>query len=278
MDNRANRKPKKFKYRFSIVFFVTVLIFGVVFYNYMKNTTLEDVLANEKEQPSVTDSQTTTAPDNVEQVTDISNTKEIVNPVPESEKLANDYFNNCVFIGDSITYGLSTYGLVPVNSVYASVGMSLQKAETAKIDTQYGKTTVLDALQQRNPENIYIMLGSNGAAYMQISEMYQAYTAFVSKAAETCPNANIYIISVPPVTAGKEESKESPILNLDISAFNDKLLDFANTKGYNYLDLHSALADESGKLPDAVAENDGMHFKLSAYETFVDYILTHVAK
>ena len=272
--DKKNNKPKRLKYRFSIIFFGTVLIFGIVFYNYMKTTTLEDVLKNESIQNELnnTDNQPVDT-----QVTEEETEKPeiIVNPVPESEKADADYFNNCVFIGDSLTYGLSTYGLVPANSVYASISMNVAKAESTQIDTQYGKMTALEALQQRTPDNIYILLGSNGVAYMSVSDMYQSYSDFVTKVEEICPDANICLISVPPVTSAREVSVESPILNSDIIEFNQRVLEFANAKGYYYLDVYSKLTNESGALSDDLAENDGLHFNLTAYEMFVYYILTH---
>lgn len=272
--DKKNNKSKRLKYRFSIIFFGAVLIFGIVFYNYMKTTTLEDVLNNERIQNEINNSENQVVDT---QVTEIKTEKPeiIVNPVPESEKADTDYFNNCVFIGDSLTYGLSTYGLIPANSVYASISMNVSKAETTQIDTQYGKITALEALEQRMPENIYILLGSNGVAYMSVSDMYQSYSDFVTKAEAMCPDANICLISVPPVTSARESSKESPILNSDIVEFNQRLLEFANTKGYYYLDVYSKLSNVSSALSDNFAENDGLHLNLTAYEVFVDYILTH---
>ena len=45
----TGKKPKKVRYHFSIVFFAAVIIFGVMFCRYMKNTTLEDVLTQDGE-------------------------------------------------------------------------------------------------------------------------------------------------------------------------------------------------------------------------------------
>lgn len=272
MDNKKN-KPKRLKYRFSIIFFGTVLIFGIVFYNYMKTTTLEDVLLNQTIQNELVNNEQESTTQTTE--VKVEKPKVIVNPVPESNKADAEYLNNCVFIGDSLTYGLSTYGLVPANSVYASISMNVAKAETTQIDTQYGKITALEALQQRNPENVYILLGSNGVAYMTVSDMYQSYSDFVTKVQGVCPDANICLISVPPVTEDREVSKESPISNTDIIEFNQRILDFANAKGYYYLDLHSATANDNSALIEEYAENDGLHFNLKAYEAFVEYILTH---
>ena len=41
-----------------------------------------------------------------------------------------------------------------------------------------------------------------------------------------------------------------------------------------YLDVSEAIKDENGCLPADVSA-DGMHFGVSTYETWVDYLLSH---
>ena len=53
---------------------------------------------------------------------------------------------------------------------------------------------------------------------------------------------------------------------------------YANRNDMYYVDICTALKDDLGKLPDADAENDGLHLKYSAYEKLIDYVLTHTAK
>lgn len=282
-DLKSRRKPKRVKYHFSLVFFAAVVIFGAMFYNYYTNTTLEDVLA---QQNAVVDSQAsnenqndinnenTDVPENIPEVVP----EEKVNPVPESEKVGDDYLQNVVFIGDSLTYGLSTYNIVPSSNVLASVSLNLAKIDTATVDTAYGKLTIVDALTQMQPKTAYIMLGSNGMAYLNANELYQYFSTFMKNVLDVCPETEIYIISVPPVTAEKETTVNVPIKNSHIDEFNAKLLEYCNRNGLNYLDLNSSLKNENGVLADEDAENDGMHLKHSTYTKFTDYILTHVQK
>lgn len=276
-----SKKPLKVRYHFSLVFFAAIVIFGLFFYRYMKTSTLEDVLSQDRSivVPALSD--------NIDEKTNGGNDDaasdkpddaepgEIINPVPESAAKDKEYLNSCVFIGDSLTFGLASYEVVPASSVYASVSMNISKIETEIIDTPYGRMNVIDALKESAPENIYIMLGSNGAAWMSVSDMYQSFRSFADRVKVLCPDSHIYIISVPPVTSEKETSKESPVLNADLDRFNERLLEYANTNQMHYLDLNAYLKNDSGVLPKGDAENDGVHFKYSTYEKFVDYILSH---
>ena len=281
------KKIRKIRYRLSVVFFGVVLIFGLMFYRYMKTVTLEDVLSQDRKVNFFLPKSSVSA-DDVPDGGDASEQNpeqpqpaeagEIVNPIPESEPVGEEYFDDCVFIGDSVAYGLGSYGVVPSSRVLASVSMNLSKADTEKIDTSFGSVTVLEALAELNPKNIYTLMGSNSAAYMSSDEMYQSYSAFLNKIRIACPDARVYIISTTPVTSGKEASVESPVKNADIDALNSKLLDYADTNGVCYIDINSAFKDEAGCLKADYAENDGMHLKYSAYTDFVSYILSHTVK
>lgn len=207
----------------------------------------------------------------------IAETVNIENPVPESEPMSQTYFGKCMFVGDSITVGLSDYQLVPMKNVLAEIGMNIEKINTETMQTAYGNTTVLDALTQSAPENVYIMLGSNGIAWLSIDDMIAEYSEFTESVRKALPDSRIYIQSIPPVTAAREKA-ENPISNADINEYNSRLLELANEKGYYYIDVHSALAGPDGALPVEDAADDGMHFNKTTYDVMLKYILSHVAK
>ncbi len=282
MSDYKSGKKKKVRYHFSLVFFAAVLIFGFMFFRYMKTTTLEEVLSEDRNitLPALSFNSNDSEDEQNSGDNSVQPTAngEIINPVAESDAADKSYFDSSVFIGDFIPYGMSSYEVVPATSVYASMSMNVSNADVQKVETQFGSMTVLEALENKSFENIYIMLGSNGAAYMTVSDMYTDYIAFVNKVKAACADSRIFVVSVPPVTYTKEQSKESPISNTDINSFNEKLLDYANSNNMYYLDVNTYFKDENGMLSPELAENDGLHFKYSAYEKLSDYILSHTAK
>ena len=278
MYEQTRKKKLRIRYRLSVVFFGVILIFGLMFYKYMKSVTLEDVLSQDREITFFNNVNSGDAADDTpDDAPAAPESGDITNPVPECDPLGAEYFNDCVFIGDFITFGMASYEIVPSSNVLSSIAMSVSKIETEKIDTAYGSVTVIEALDEIKPKNIYVMLGSNGADYMTVADIYQDYQAFLNKVRIACPDSKLYILSTPPVTVGKENSLESPIKNSDIDELNSKLLDYAKNNAVRYVDVSSALKNESGCLPDELAENDGLHFKFSAYTVLSDYILSHVS-
>lgn len=204
----------------------------------------------------------------------------VSNPVAQSDRKDDSYLSSCVFVGDSISTGFSGYNFVSEKNVFAKTSMRIDLINNTPLDTFYGNVLVIDALKSANPENIYIMLGSNGMGWIDDSKMIDDYSKFIDDIQSSLPSASVYIMSIPPVTAERELKptvEEGKILNSDINEYNSLLLDLANQKGVHYIDVNSALVDSSGRLPSDVS-TDGMHFDKNTYIKVVEYILTHVAE
>ena len=196
--------------------------------------------------------------------------------VPQSQAKPEEYLDSCVFVGDSITVGLSSYQFLPAVNVIAEVGINVCSINDEPIQTAYGVLTALEALKAAKPENIYVMLGSNGIAWLDPDDMLEEYSEFIGNIRSSLPDANIYIVAIPPVTASKEKS-EQPILNSAIDEYNKRLLDHAVKNSYYFIDLNAELKDDNGAFPAEDAAEDGMHFNRSTYEKMIKFILTHVA-
>ncbi|NMB29815.1 MAG: hypothetical protein GX988_00010 [Clostridiales bacterium] len=196
----------------------------------------------------------------------------------DHDAIDKSYFDDAVFVGDSITVGYSAYGFIDEKSVLASQGMNIEKINTEKIKSpENGNYIILDHLINLKPPKVYVMLGSNGIAWLSNEFMIGEYDNFVKGIKEALPDSIIYIVSVPPVT--KElESGDNPITNIMIDGFNSDLEEMANQNNMFYLDLASELKDDDGYLFEEFAEKDGMHFKYAAYEKSLDFFLRHTVK
>lgn len=274
-----DKKPKP-KFHIGILILVIIFVFIICFLIYMYSATKVDIIGGQvtETSPSVN------IPDKVTETTPIVTTAvttilpPMVNPVPEHSRLDNTYLDDCVFIGDSLTVGLSGYGFIPEERVLASVGMNIDKIDTANITTASGDITIIEALKAVTVSNIYIMLGSNGIAWISNEQMIKKYSDFINEVKTIKPDATIYILSIPPVAPNRETASSGPILNTSIDSYNSELLKLANEKEIFFVDINTALKGNDGKLPADMSGKDGMHFKKETYEIMVEYILSHVNK
>lgn len=277
---RGATKPV-IRFRFKVVFLIFAVMIAACFLIYMTGVNFGGdeegsytVTWQEHTEETTAESK---ADENESNEAEAEKNKQIENPVPECTPMSQTYFGKCMFVGDSITVGLSDYQLVPMKNVLAEIGMNIEKINTETMQTAYGDTTVLDALTQAAPENVYIMLGSNGIAWLSIDDMIAEYEEFAKGVQSALPDTKIYIQSIPPVTKAKE-TEEIPILNSTIDEYNSRLLDMANKNGYYYVDVHSSLENSDGALPEGDAADDGMHFNKTTYDKMLQYILSHVAQ
>ena len=259
----------------NIVIVGIVILLVVLVYLHMK----EDTDNGRTQAPTPTVSESLTVSETAAPLTSESAAEEIATTTEEdtAEESAaptvqffssynRGYFDNDLFIGDSISTGLHLYGFLDKFNVFAEVGLNPESAVSHQIDgvTCVEKTSVMQ------PRNIYIMLGTNGLAYFDGSYMANKMVELIAELEVACPTASIYIITIPPVTAAREaEGKETMEL---VNGYNSQLKDLCALGGYGCIDLCALLQDENGYLAARYAEADGLHFLGDAYTAMLSYV------
>ncbi len=184
----------------------------------------------------------------------------------EVDSYDESFFVNDLFIGDSIGTGLLNYGYLDSTQVFAQIGLNPESAHATEFD---GYTAVTRA-EELQPKRIYIMLGSNGLAYMGNTYMVQQMQTLIEQLREVCTESYIYVISIPPVTKAHEaEGQETMAM---VNGYNMLLKDMADEIGVIYLDLCAELQDSTGYFSATYAEADGLHFLGAAYKKMLSFI------
>ncbi len=197
-------------------------------------------------------------------------------PVPERERVENDWFEDAAFLGDSLTDGLLLYSDIrgPANLSYK--GLTVQSVRTDKVirlnDQKYAP---LEALGKRSYGKVYILLGINELGWYNDQRFYNCYAQLIDLVRAAQPDAQIYLQTLLPVTAEKSESHEW-LKNEKIAVYNDLIAQLAGEKGVYLVDAHAALADENDALP-ADESVDGVHLTKAGYQRWADYLRTHTA-
>ena len=223
-------------------------------------TTAITTVTSETEPPV----ETTTTPEETE-APETSETEEVITAV-ESDVYDEAFFENDLFIGDSIGTGLVNYGYLSSNQVFAQIGLNPESARTK----EYGGYTAVTRAKELNPKRIYIMLGSNGLAYMGNTYMTEQMKLLVEELKENCPESYIYVISIPPVTKVHDtEGQETMVM---VNGYNKLLKDMCDENAVVYLDLCSQLQDTTGYFSEKYAEADGLHFLGTAYKKMLSFL------
>lgn len=190
----------------------------------------------------------------------------------------SEFFSSDLFIGDSISTGYSLYGFLDDKNVYAKVGLNPSTVLTKSVSTCYGEIGISTMLAYTMPKRVYIMLGSNGIQWLSVGNMLQSTDTLVGLIKESCPDSEVVIISVPPVTTGYDSTVEDVDVMAKINEYNTSLSSYCTANSMLFVDAASILKDETGYFNSAYAESDGMHFKSSAYKTLLSKIQSDVTE
>lgn len=181
-----------------------------------------------------------------------------------------DYFSSSLFIGDSISTGLSLYGFLEQDNVFAQQGLAPSTALDAEIDG----VTLSDKIASFKPTKIFVMLGTNSVGYADNETLASNMKELVDKISGLT-KAKIYVISIPPVTAEAEASDENALTLKDITDYNAKLKSAISGSAATFIDLNSVLSDSDGYFNADYAEMDGIHFMGTTYEVMLSYLQKH---
>lgn len=192
--------------------------------------------------------------------------------VKAEKPVADSYFDDALFIGDSRTEGFMLYTSLNNIKAYCSKGLSISRIYEDKVVTlEDGRTvTVMDALQEQKYKKIYIMFGINELGWPYDDLFIEQYAKMIHDIKQLEPDAIIYVENIIPVSA--ERSATDPIYNnTNVSHFNEMVEQVCREQNVVYLDVASALAGEDGALP-ANASTDGVHCNKEYCEVWLNYL------
>ena len=207
--------------------------------------------------------------------------------MPASESVDKSYFNDAIFIGDSISKGLKIYGVLPAGNILADQNVGLDQIANDKpvyMSVNGKKKTLFQSLKEMKikPKKLYVLLGSNGLPYYENDVHIQYYEKVLDRLMKEYPNTLIYLQSVTPITKQAEidyKNNGKIFTNDKINKFNALVLKLAEKKGVKYLRVKDALIDKNGYLSAVFCNpKEGVHFKKSGHEAMYQYYKTHTIK
>lgn len=184
---------------------------------------------------------------------------------PKVETYENDgFFENTLFVGDSITTGITiynnTYDYDLPAKVLADKGYTIGKIMLRK-----------NEIIATKPKRMFILVGSNdlNSANPNIESIATRYVQAVEELQAALPDTKIYIMLTLPINSKYE--KKASIRNAKITEFDNRLVQLCNERGIYYIDMATSLKDENGVLVSAISD-DGLHLKGQYYAYWYNLI------
>ena len=167
---------------------------------------------------------------------------------PATPVKPEDPFTNALFIGDSRTVGIAEYSGITEADFFAFTGMSVYtafKKESAVGSWQKG-TLLADALQARQYDRVYLMLGVNELGY-NFQKTVERYGEMVQQIRELQPDAYLILEASLHVTK-KRSDTDSTFNNSNIDRMNQAQAAYADGEHIFFIDVNPAFDDETGAL------------------------------
>ena len=166
-----------------------------------------------------------------------------------------------VFAGDSITYQGFWSDFFPEFSI-SNQGIGSDISEGLLNRVQY--------IIERNPEQIFLMVGTNDLGLqLDSDELVSNVEATIKEIHKELPEAQIYLQSILPTNTGHNE--ESKLVNQQYEKIANSY------DSVTYIDLYP-LYEVDGNQNPALFQEDGVHLNGEGYEVWIDAIEKYVNK
>lgn len=164
------------------------------------------------------------------------------------------YFEDSIFMGDSMTEAIAVYDFLPPSNVVAAVG---RNTKTAPQDVAL--------LNNLSPTRLFLWYGLNDLSqYNNVADFKTGYSTLVDQVKAVLPNTEIVILSIMPVTDSAVK-KQPELSRTRLDSFNGSLKDLAGDRGLIYMDVTEVLKPE-------LYEPDGIHTKPVFYRNLFNFI------
>lgn len=194
--------------------------------------------------------------------------------LPKSQELANAYFDNACFIGDSIMSIFAAGASYEADFFAKPLMNTVNALDEFEFTNKEGKTgTVRELLKEKKYDKVYILLGTNDAAFGDENDYKERYRKVLDYVRLCQSDAEIYILALFPISAYYEEEGRYPT-NEYFARSNKALLELCQESGNFFLDYGSYMRAAYGVLPDEAA-HDGIHFTIEYVPAWEEYISTH---
>ena len=210
--------------------------------------------------------------------------------LPEGEMVDDSYFNDTIFVGDSISLKLQqfviryrkAYPTMLGNAEFLVAGSFSTHAALADVSNDSlhpmvdgVKMTVEDALAAKGAKKVYIMLGMNDVSHSGLGGSIGNMGSLLYRIRQKLPDIEIFVQSVTPRYSGSKPNNQQ-LFDYDINLY-DQITKLGDPK-IHFVDVAYVMRDEEGKLYDSYCSDKddlAMHFTDVACQEWIRYLYTH---
>ncbi len=219
------------------------------------------------------------------QTTEVITTEAVTEPETEeettedaAEKIAT-YFNDAVFIGDSVSMALrnrceSTDRLPGASFLTRpSYGTGHAVNGTMYLTYQGSEMAPEDAVKEIGAKKVFMMFGMNDLNIYGLEGTIDNWRTLTQRIREKNPDVEIFVQSMTPVMAGSESGK---LNNPTIDEYNEMLKEFALEESLGYIDIATPLKNEDNSLNREYSFDNYVHLNDAGIDNWIETLESFV--
>lgn len=201
-------------------------------------------------------------------------------PIPSAPAAPVDasFFNDAVFVGDSVTLKLRNYaassGAVGNAAFLCAGSFSAGHAVNNTLQVSYQGSTIAlaDGIQKTGAKKVFLMLGLNDIGIYGIDGTIENWYTMTDEILAKNPDVQIYIQSVTPIY---EQGQSGSLTNENFNTLNEKLKAFAAEKGFGYIDIATSLKNDKGHLEESYCSDEYVHLTDAGCQVWVECLIAY---
>lgn len=211
-------------------------------------------------------------------------------PSPPPVEEEGEYFDNALFVGDSIMEGIRQYvaaqrqeGEMLGSAKFLTSTMGVSLADLIG-DRELGvgfayqgeEKSLEDIVVEIAPRRVLLLLGLNDLASdpnAVVADIVERYSRLISNLQAASPGTEFIIITNPPKVASQwlpDYTANRRFGNQLIDEFVSALTQMCQEQGIPYVDAYESLKDENGALPDNFCRDGYIHLNHQGAAVVVD--------
>jgi lysophospholipase L1-like esterase len=182
-------------------------------------------------------------------------------------KEQNQQLQYVVLLGDSITEGFDVPTYFPGRRVLnRGIGADVIGNALPDDDPRGVLRRLNESVFDCAATDVFLLIGINDLGSGRTPEVMEpGYREILERIKKGAPEVRVHIQSVLPTRDNHAKHNEN------VRDFNERLQELAKEFEYDYVDLHTLMADEKGELK-AEFTGDGLHLNAEAYKIWFDEI------
>ena len=183
-------------------------------------------------------------------------------PTPDMSPLTSDYFDDAVFIGDSVTGTLQYYafktGELGDALILAKTSYSVRAAVDNVVMLSYrGRDARIERiLSHWGAGKVFLMLGMNDLTVIGVDKTMEYWEQLLAAIREECPEVRVFIQSCTPVY---DNGKLGELTNELVDEYNARLREFAADNDCTYVEIGAHFKNEEGSLAKEYCRDEYVH-------------------